>query len=65
MKKTSLEYPINLAAQWLTLVGALVWGAIAVWSVNPVEVLLPASYRRTMYGLIGLSAAYLVICRFR
>lgn len=65
MDKASIEYPLNLAAQWLVLIGALAWGAIAFFRVNPVEVLAPKGYLKTVYGLVGISAAYLIINRFR
>lgn len=65
MDKASIEYPINLAAQWLVLVGALTWGAIACCRINPVEVLTPKPYLKWVYGAVGLSAAYLILNRFR
>jgi uncharacterized membrane protein YuzA (DUF378 family) len=65
MDKASIEYPLNLAAQWLVLVGALAWGAIACCKVNPVEVLIPKAFLNYVYGLVGVSAAYLILCRFR
>lgn len=55
-----MEY-VKPATFWLTVIGALNWGLIALFNLNLVTIFFPADNMITtvIYLLIGLSALYL------
>lgn len=55
---------VHMLAQLLVLVGALNWGLVGAFNVDAVEQLVPRSFVKPVYILVGLAAAYLVACRF-
>jgi uncharacterized membrane protein YuzA (DUF378 family) len=54
---------LNFLAQILVLVGALNWGLVGAFNVDAVKQLIPYSYVKTVYVLVGLAALYLILCR--
>ena len=54
---------IRIAALILTIVGALNWGLVAVAEFDLVAYLFGtlSTFSRLVYGLVGLSGAYLLI----
>lgn len=65
MDKDSLEYPIYMAAQLFVFLGALNWGTIGAFGINALEFVFPKTFMKSLYTVVGVSAAYLILCRFR
>ena len=54
---------LNMFAQLLVLVGALNWGLVGAFDMDAVKQLVPYSYVKTVYTLVGVAALYLIACR--
>jgi uncharacterized membrane protein YuzA (DUF378 family) len=65
MDKDSLEYPLYMAAQLFVFLGALNWGTVGAFGINALEFVFPKTLLKSLYTVVGLSAAYLILCRFR
>ena len=54
---------LNFLAQLLVLVGALNWGLVGALDIDAVKHIVPHSYVKTVYVLVGVAALYLILCR--
>jgi uncharacterized membrane protein YuzA (DUF378 family) len=54
---------LNMFAQLLVLVGALNWGLVGAFDMDAVKQIVPYSYVKTVYTLVGVAALYLIACR--
>jgi uncharacterized membrane protein YuzA (DUF378 family) len=54
---------LNLLAQLLVLIGALNWGLVGAFDMDAVKQIVPYSYVKTVYTLVGVAALYLIACR--
>ena len=54
---------LNMFAQLLVLVGALNWGLVGAFDMDAVKHIVPYSYVKMVYTLVGIAALYLIACR--
>lgn len=54
---------LHMFAQLLVLVGALNWGLVGAFDMDAVKQIVPYSYVKTVYILVGVAALYLIACR--
>ena len=54
---------LHMFAQLLVLVGALNWGLVGAFDMDAVKQIVPYSYVKSVYTLVGVAALYLIACR--
>ena len=54
---------LNLLAQLLVLIGALNWGLVGAFNVDAVKQIVPYSYVKHVYTVVGVAALYFIACR--